>query len=126
MNLRKYCARGLESEGMSVPTRPLKVPYIDPFVFIHAGGLHGFAMNFSEGLSASACLSTGMIYAISCLMEDRANVGSVWPGGRSSYEYGPLTEKSEAPIGIRTKLMPMPLTGSNKRFIKLSRWPALI
>ena len=44
-------------------------PMSDPFVFIHAGGLHGDAMMRRSGLSASAWRSSGRICASSWAIE---------------------------------------------------------
>jgi hypothetical protein len=61
-------------------------PIIESLVFIHPGGLHGVAITVRFGLSCRAWRSSGMIYARSWSMEKCARVGSVLPGGMSSYE----------------------------------------
>jgi hypothetical protein len=35
-------------------------PYMELLDFIHAGGLHGFMISFSDAFSDCACLMTGM------------------------------------------------------------------
>ena len=61
-------------------------PIIEPESFIQPGGLHGLAMIFISGLRARACRTRGMMSASSWAMENRDRLGSLCPGGRSSYE----------------------------------------
>jgi hypothetical protein len=75
-------------------------PYIVPLSFIHAGGLHVEARNFTRGLMSSTSCRIGMMIASSCSIEKCASVGSVSPAGTSSYEYAD-SAKSLAPIGSR-------------------------
>src|ERR1700691_3684877 len=82
-------------------------PIMEPESFIQPGGLHGFAMTLICGLSCWAFRMSGIISTWSCAIEKCASVGSAWPL-LSSKEYA-LRARSEAPIGLRRKLSPMPL-----------------
>ncbi len=88
---------------------------MEPESFIQPGGLQGFAMILSCGLSCLACRISGIISAWSCAIEKFASVGSATPL-LSSNEY---TDRamSEAPIGLRMKLSPMPLALAGEQIV---------
>src|SRR5271154_995095 len=79
---------------------------MEPESFIQPGGLQGFAMILSCGLSPLACRISGIMSAWSCAIEKFARVGSATPP-LSSNEYIDRA-RSEAPMGLRMKLRPMP------------------
>ena len=74
--------------------------------FIQPGGLQGLAMILRLELRVFACRISGMISAWSCEIEKFAKGRSTGPLSPSK-EYT-VRARSEAPIGLRMKLRPMP------------------
>src|SRR5882757_8985257 len=92
-----------------------------PLSFIHAGELHGTPLTRSAGLSCLACVVRRRTLVSYPLAPKSLRVQQV-----SSSDTLPGRDRSEAPIGLRTKDSPMPAVGENSFCMTVSRVAAVI
>jgi hypothetical protein len=93
---------------------------IRPLSFIQPGALHGTPFTRSAGFSPLACWVSSRTFVSYPLAPKSFRLQQV-----SSRDTLPGRERSDAPIGLRTKDRPMPSVGEKSRRIVSSRVAAL-